>query len=183
MFDRSALLLISAAAPALAGCGGAASVKPVASAAVSKPAASLAASKPAGSIAASKPAASGAAAAQAAPSGVTLTIVQPANGATVPAGTATVTYDVTGITLVPAAQAQKLTDYHAHVLLDEDATPYLSQFQPAPMGDPKLIHTAAQTVTFDNVASGSHTITVWITTSNHVSVNPPISAKSTFTAQ
>ena len=42
-----------------------------------------------------------------------------------------------------------------------------------PVGNPRIIHTAATQVSFDNVAAGSHTLTVLLTRSNHVSVTPP----------
>ncbi|HEY8693341.1 MAG TPA: hypothetical protein VIR57_11445 [Chloroflexota bacterium] len=148
---------------------------PAASAAA-KPAASGAAA--AGSAAA-KPAATGAPA----PSGVTLTLVSPKDGSSVPAGDVTVNYDVTGVTLVPAADAKQLTDYHAHVLLDTDPAPYVVQFLPAPTGNDKIVHTAAKTVTFKSVPAGSHTLAIYISTSNHISVGPPIQTKATFTVQ
>ncbi|HLG74092.1 MAG TPA: hypothetical protein VK009_27040 [Chloroflexota bacterium] len=101
-----------------------------------------------------------------------------------PAGDVTVSYDVAGTTLVAAADAKKLDDYHVHVLLDTDPTPYLPPNpQPVPTGNDKIIHTAAKSVTFKNVAPGQHTINVILTTSNHVSVNPPIQTSAKFTAQ
>jgi hypothetical protein len=85
--------------------------------------------------------------------------------------------------LVPAANATKLDDYHLHYLLDESATPYISTLTPVPMGNPNIVHTAALQQTFDNVAAGSHTVTVMLSGANHVSVQPPLSAQVMFTVQ
>jgi uncharacterized protein (DUF2141 family) len=44
-------------------------------------------------------------------------------------------------------------------------------------------HTAATSVTFDNVAAGSHALAVMMSGSNHISVNPPVAETETFTAR
>jgi len=90
---------------------------------------------------------------------------------------------VTGVTLVPAADAKKLDDYHAHVLLDVDPGPFLNSFQPVPTGNDLIVHTAAKSVTFKNVPAGNHGVTIFMSTSNHVSVNPPVFAKVAFKVQ
>src|SRR5438105_8284647 len=81
-----------------------------------------------------------------APLNVDLSVTAPKEGATLPIGDVTVTYDITGVTLVPAADAKKLDDYHLHVFLDVDPTPYLQQFKPVPTGDDRVVHTAAKSV-------------------------------------
>jgi hypothetical protein len=88
-----------------------------------------------------------------------------------------------GPPLVAAANATKLDDYHLHYFLDENATPYLGTLVPVPTGNPRIVHSAALQVTFDNVAAGSHTVTVMLSGANHISVAPPLSAQVTFTAQ
>jgi len=85
-----------------------------------------------------------------------------------------------GPTLVPAAAARKLDDYHLHYFLDVDPMPYLGTTLPVPMGDPRIVHTAATTVTFDDVAPGMHSLAVLLTGSNHISVNPPVWDTATF---
>jgi hypothetical protein len=112
-----------------------------------------------------------------------LKITSPASDATLPAGDVKVTVDYTGPDLVPAAQAKKLDDYHLHYLLDVDPTPYLGTTTPIPTNNPKIIHSAAKEVTFSNVASGSHSVTVIMTGSNHVSVAPPVADTVSFTAK
>jgi hypothetical protein len=110
-------------------------------------------------------------------------LTAPTPGATVNAGSVTVTVSYTGPTLVPAANATKLDDFHLHYLLDVDPTPYLGTTVPIPVGNPQIVHTAATTVTFDNVAAGSHTLAVVMASANHVSLNPPVADKETFTAR
>jgi hypothetical protein len=89
--------------------------------------------------------------------------------------------DYKGPTLVPAAESKKLDDYHLHYFLDEDATPFIGATPlPIPTGNPKIVHSAALQVTFDNVAAGSHTVTVVMTGNNHISLSPPVTAKVTF---
>jgi hypothetical protein len=215
MISRFNFLPVIAVGALLAACGGADAPSPSPSVAASKPAASavasVAASKPATSAAASapaaaasaKPAASGGPASGApAPSGVTITVNQPKDGSSVPAGDVTVSYDVTGVTLVAGSQATKPDDYHVHVLLDVDPMPYLRDFQQFPGGtvpgcaktgasgacaqligqaNPNILHTADKSVTFKNVAAGSHKINVSLATSNHITVSPVIQANVTFT--
>jgi hypothetical protein len=94
-----------------------------------------------------------------------------------------VTVSYTGPALVAVANATKLDDYHIHYFLDVDPTPYIGTTIPIPLGDPRIIHSAATTITFDNVAPGPHTLAVVMTGSNHISVNPPVADKETFTAR
>jgi hypothetical protein len=47
----------------------------------------------------------------------------------------------------------------------------------------RIMHTAAKGVTFTNVAAGEHTVVVWLSLSNHVSVAPAVSASVKFTAR
>jgi hypothetical protein len=146
--------------------------------AISSPSPSL---LPSPSPAASPSASPAAAAVAPKPADVSLRITAPAAGQTLPAGSVQATVDYSGPPLVAAANATKLDDYHLHYFLDENATSYIGTLVPVPMGNPRIIHTAATRVTFDNVAAGSHTLTVLLTGSNHISVTPPVSEQVTFT--
>ena len=115
------------------------------------------------------------------PANASVKISAPAAGARASAGSVKVTVDYQGPALVPGAESTKLEDYHLHYFLDEDATPYIGTAQVIPAGNPKIIHSAAREVTFENVAAGSHTITVVMTGNNHVSVYQSVSEKVTFT--
>jgi hypothetical protein len=118
----------------------------------------------------------------------TITITSPKAGETIAAGTVMVTYEVSDVVLVPAASAAKPEDYHLHVFLDLDTSPYIGKDLPVPAGDAnpnpsRIIHTAAKSVTFNNVTAGEHTVTVFMTFASHVSVKPPVSATSKFTVR
>ena len=118
----------------------------------------------------------------------TITITAPKAGATVPTGDVVVTYDVSDVTLVPAASAQKPEDYHLHAAMDVDTSTWIGTGIPVPVGvqNPsasRLMHTAAKSVTFTGVAAGEHTVTVWLSLASHVSVRPPVSATVKFTVK
>jgi len=118
----------------------------------------------------------------------TITITAPKAGATVPTGDVVVTYDVSDVTLVPAANALKPEDYHVHAAMDMDTSTWIGtgiavlsgSQNPTPT---RLMHTAAKTVTFPAVAAGEHTVTVWLSLASHVSVRPPVSATVKFTVK
>jgi len=117
-----------------------------------------------------------------------ITITSPKNGDTVPAGNVIVNWEVSDVTLVPAASAQKPEDYHVHLALDVDATQWVGKDTVVPAGDAnpnptRLIHSAAKTFTFANVAAGEHTLVIWLSLASHVSVKPPVSATVKFTAR
>jgi hypothetical protein len=117
------------------------------------------------------------------PADARVKIVSPTTGETLQAGPVKVTLDYGGPTLVPAAQATKLDDYHLHYFLDEDAKLYMGGAAPIPAGNPRIVHSAAKEVNFDNVAAGTHTVTVIMTGNNHVGINPPVSDSVTFTTK
>src|SRR5438034_11094472 len=91
-----------------------------------------------------------------------ITITSPKNGDTVPAGNVIVNWEVSDVTLVPAASAQKPEDYHVHLAVDLDATQGGGKDTVVPAGDAnpnptRLINSAAKTFKFHNVAPGEHT--------------------------
>src|SRR3979411_1977997 len=88
-----------------------------------------------------------------------VTITSPTNGATVPGPDVTVTIQVTGTTLVPAANATKLEDMHVHYLLDVDPAAYLDGTTAVPAGNPAIVHSAALPNTFSGVTPGPHKVT------------------------
>jgi hypothetical protein len=110
-----------------------------------------------------------------------VTISSPTNGATVPGPDVTVTVQVSGTTLVPAANATKLEDLHVHYMLDVDPTPYLDGTTAIPAGNPAIVHSAALSNTFSNVAPGPHKVTVILGLSDHHAVQPPVAPSVSFT--
>jgi len=117
------------------------------------------------------------------PSGAAIKITSPSASGTIPAGNLKVTYDLTNITTVPAADAKKIDDLHVHVLLDVDPAPYIGTSVFIPPNNPSIIHTAAKEVTFNDVKAGQHQITVILTGANHISTRPPVTDTLTFTVQ
>jgi hypothetical protein len=108
---------------------------------------------------------------------------EPIPGETISAGSVAVIVSYTGPPLVDAARATRLDDYHLAYMLDVDPTPYIGTTVPIPTGDRRIIHTAATSVTFDNVAAGTHTLAVVLLGGNHISVNPPVADNESFTAR
>lgn len=108
-------------------------------------------------------------------------ILSPADGATITGTDVTITIDVTGTTLVPAAQATRLEDLHVHYLLDVDPAPFLSGDEPIPTGQPNIVHTVNTSQTFNNVSPGEHTVTVILAYSSHQAVQPVVAPSVTFT--
>jgi hypothetical protein len=156
--------------------------KPAASPSVAAaPAASVAPSPSASPAAIGSPSPGPVAAAR--PANASLAITSPTAGQTVTAGSVGVSVQYSGPPLVAAANATKLDDLHLHYFLDESAAPYIGTLVPVPAGNPHIVHTAALQVSFDNVSAGSHTVTVMLSGSNHISVAPPLSANVTFNVQ
>jgi len=118
--------------------------------------------------------------ATAAPAGTAIRITAPASGATVPSGEVRVAFEVAGVRLVPAAQARRPDEFHVHVLLDVDPALYVGTTTAFPIGNPNIVHTAAQEVTFKDVAPGDHRLTVVMSGPDHVSLRTPVSAEAAF---
>ena len=117
-----------------------------------------------------------------------ITVSSPKEGESVAAGDLTVSYVVSDVTLVPVASAKTPEDYHVHVVLDADTTPYVGTTLALPGGPAnpnpdRIMHTAATSVVFKSVAAGPHTLTVWLALSSHVSVYPAVFTKVQFTAK
>jgi hypothetical protein len=110
-----------------------------------------------------------------------LTIASPVNGATVPGPDVTVTINVSGTTLVPAAQATRLEDLHVHYMLDTDPSPWLDGTTPIPAGNPNVVHSGATSNVFSGVAPGPHQVVVVLGFSDHRAVQPPVDPRVSFT--
>jgi hypothetical protein len=110
-----------------------------------------------------------------------ITITSPVNGATVPGPDVTVSINVTGTTLVPAAQATRLEDLHVHYLLDTDPSPWLDGTTPIPAGNPNIVHSGATSNAFTGLAPGPHQVAVVLGFSDHRAVQPPVDPSVSFT--
>jgi len=107
-------------------------------------------------------------------------ITSPTSGGRVAGPDVTVAIAVTGTTLVPGTEAKSLDDLHVHYMLDTDPGPYLSGATPLPMGNPNIVHTAALTYTFTDVAPGQHRVVVLLGYSNHTAFQPPVAPAVAF---
>src|SRR5437588_5834094 len=110
-----------------------------------------------------------------------IVITAPASGATVAGPNVTGSINVSGTTLVPAANATKLEDLHVHYVLDGDPTTLASGAAPIPSGNPNIVHSGATSTSFMDVAAGSHKVSVILGLSNHVAVQPPVAPSVSFT--
>jgi hypothetical protein len=117
------------------------------------------------------------------PADAALKIMTPKAGEALNAGPLKVSVTYTGPALIPGAEAKKLDDYHLHFFLDEDAGAYLASGMPIPAGNPKIVHSAAKEVNFDNLPPGAHTVSVVMSGNNHVSVSTPVSDTVSFTVK
>jgi hypothetical protein len=110
-----------------------------------------------------------------------VTITAPTDGSVLSGPDVMVSINVTGTTLVPAANATRLEDLHVHYMLDTDATPYLSGTTPVPLGNPNIVHSGALSNTFSGVAPGAHQVVVLLGYSNHNAFQPPVAPSVSFT--
>jgi LPXTG-motif cell wall-anchored protein len=115
--------------------------------------------------------------------GPSVKITSPADGAVIDSTDVTVTIDVGDIKLVPGTQATQKSDMHVHYLLDVDPTPWLDGKHDIPTGDPNIVHSASTSHTFTYLAPGPHRVTVILTTSDHIAVQPPVAPSVNFTVK
>ncbi len=122
----------------------------------------------------------GGASAPAGPTGSppTLSIVFPADGATV---TMPVRIDVKvdGAVLKPPVE-QDPNARHLHYFLDADPAPVVGPGLPVPTGVQGIIHSPATSLLPD-LAPGKHTVWVVLTDNNHVPLSPNVQSKASFT--
>ena len=116
--------------------------------------------------------------AQAQPAG-TIRIIGPANGATVSAPVM-LQVEITGVTIKPADEGDPQA-YHYHALVDVDPAVVAQTGQPLPTGQASIIHTAVPTLALPDLAPGPHTITVILTRTDHVPLQPSVQAPVSFT--
>jgi hypothetical protein len=111
-----------------------------------------------------------ASAATQAPEGAKVSIVSPADGATVPQ-TVVVKFAVKDIALAPAGDPTKNTGHH-HLLIDVDELPAAGQ--PIPNDANHLHFGKAQTQAEITLTPGKHTLQLELGDRNHLPFDPPI---------
>lgn len=107
-------------------------------------------------------------------------IVSPRSGEVVAGPDVEVVWRARGVRIVPAAEARRRGDQHAHLFLDRDVAPFLGSGLPIPRDDPKIVHTARQTVTFRDVAPGRHRLDLVLGYADHTAARPPAAAAVEF---
>jgi serine/threonine-protein kinase len=107
-----------------------------------------------------------------------LRIIAPADGSGIIAPV-TVSVEVPGYPIKPPTLGDP-SAYHLHYFIDIDPST-LPRGVPIPTGQGNIIHSAETTITIDSPLSvGEHTIWAVLTKNDHVSLSPPITAKTTF---
>jgi hypothetical protein len=106
-----------------------------------------------------------------APGGATVSIVSPAEGASVPGPNVTVRLEASGVTIVAAANHDPGTGHH-HLFIDRDPTP-LSDTIPAGVSDIRHLGQGQTEFSVEGLAPGEHRIIAVIADWSHVPLNPP----------
>jgi hypothetical protein len=118
------------------------------------------------------------------PSDVLLAITSPRAGETMveqrPTDSIQLTVDYWGPRLASPEVARTIDEYHLAYFLDEDAAAYVGTLRAIPRCNPRIVHSAQTSITFEDVRPGSHSLTVVLTGSNNIAVNPPVVARVTF---
>ena len=111
----------------------------------------------------------------------TVTILEPATGATVTGSTVNVRLAVTGVPIVPAGDLTPGTGHH-HLYLDADVTP---PTQPVPTVPGSIVHmgNAASEFRFDSVQPGTHRLIAVVADGVHVPLQPWVVDTVTFTVR
>jgi len=111
--------------------------------------------------------------------GPTLKITSPKDTEKIAGDTVTITWEVKGVKIVPAADAKQKEEAHYHVFVDR------ADFKPGveiPRGMEKdgIYHTAKNSHELKGLKPGKHTAIVVLSYNNHVPWDPMVTAKVTF---
>ena len=111
----------------------------------------------------------------------TLTILQPQSGSTVTSPNVSVSIQVSNFNIVDKqGQPAVSGEGHVHYYLDYDAP--TTQGKPAVPPNGTIWQTIASTTyTFHNVTTGTHFVSVELVNNDHTPLNPPVTAKVSFT--
>ncbi|HWQ29182.1 MAG TPA: DUF4399 domain-containing protein [Dehalococcoidia bacterium] len=112
-----------------------------------------------------------------------VTIVEPADGATVPAGDVTVTVEVSNFEVVDRLNAPAAPgEGHVHFYMDVADLP-TTPGQPAVSAQGTYHASATTTYTWPDVPPGEHTFAVQLVNNDHTPLEPPVVAEVTVTVQ
>ena len=111
--------------------------------------------------------------------GPTLKITSPKKDAKISGDTVTITWESTGVTIVPAADAKSREEAHFHVFLDREDF-RLGVEIPRGMEKEGIYHTAKNSLELKALKPGAHKAIVVLSYNNHVPWEPLVTAKVTF---
>ena len=109
-----------------------------------------------------------------------LKITSPASGATMKGPDVTVTVELSDVTLVQSQKATKKEDLHVIYVLDVDTKAFLDGKTKLGSSGPDRRHTVSTSVTFKDVAPGSHIVQVILVYSDHTPVKPLVAPSVNF---
>lgn len=110
-------------------------------------------------------------------------IVEPADGAVVPAGDVAVTVQVSNFDIVDQLSAPPVPgEGHVHFYIDVAELP-TAPGQPAVSAQGTYHASATTTYTWPDVAPGEHTFAVQLVNNDHTPLDPPVVAEVTVTVQ
>lgn len=108
-------------------------------------------------------------------------ITAPAEGARVPAGSVTVSVQISNFTIVPLGTPDAPGQGHLHYYKDVEIPTEQGKPAVSAPGTYKAVPTTS--ATWDGVTAGSHTFGVQLVNSTHTPLSPPVTAKVTITVQ
>ena len=108
-----------------------------------------------------------------------VTIISPAEGATLEAGSVQVSIEITNFSLVAAGRPNAPDEGHICYYLDVDIPTVPGE--PAVSAEGTYKVTAETSVTWDDVGSGTHTFGVQLVNNDHTPLDPPVTAELTAT--
>lgn len=110
-----------------------------------------------------------------------ITIIEPKNGAIVPAGNVTVSVNVANFNIVDK-QGQAKADGEGHIHYFMDVSAPTTPNKPATTSENTYVHTISKSYTWENVVPGNHTFSVELVNNDHTPLTPPALAMVNVTA-
>ncbi|MFB9269370.1 DUF4399 domain-containing protein [Bradyrhizobium erythrophlei] len=115
-------------------------------------------------------------------SGPTLSITSPKMGEAIAGDSVTVSWEGTGVKIVPAADAKVREEGHYHLFLDREDFRSGAEI-PRGMENEGIYHTAANRLELKGLKPGSHKAIVVLSYNNHVPWEPLVTATVAFTTR
>lgn len=115
-------------------------------------------------------------------SGPTLSITSPKMEETIAGDSVTVSWEGTGVKIVPAADAKVREEGHYHLFLDREDFRSGAEI-PRGMEKEGIYHTAANRLELKGLKPGPHKAIVVLSYNNHVPWEPPVTATVAFTTR